>query len=424
MTVIQCDDRRQLDDWSDPGPSVSEVGFPERLVSIPLFENVTHQRESRYLPEETLPVETLPAETYRFSACESAGISDPFAMFRDDMARAPQNYPYPPGMTKELMDLQRAEKFVACSYCSQPCKGQAHREKHERNCAANPQNACVYCNRPIGAGSGNSARENRAAHQSVCPSSPYNSSSCQFCGLTFTSSFEESSIRRVARHEDNCRQNPANACRHCGNVVGTRAVRKLHEKVCLRNPNSQAACPFCHRQVRTSYERPDIRRVLNAHCRRCPHNPENSCKYCGMRFVDYHERKDHERRHRSNRRRESSSEEWSERPHRRRSPTRRQYMHQEFSDASSQTLSSDTFLTTTKPCVSEKLDPLKATAQREIQLVAEKAGNVSGDELRRLLRHLQLRWHPDKNCQTEEREQVATEVFNYVQEVWNKNFKR
>ncbi|KAH0486500.1 MAG: hypothetical protein KVP17_000278 [Porospora cf. gigantea B] len=424
MTEIQCDHRRAQDDWSDPGPSVSEVGFPERLVSIPLFEDVTHQRESRYFPDETLPV----APTFRFPEGDSPAICDPFALFRDDMARAPQDYPYPPGITKELIELQRAEKFVACSYCSQPCKGQTHRERHERNCAANPQNACVYCNRQIGAGSGNSARENRAAHQSVCPSSPYNSSSCQFCGLTFTSSFEESSIRRVARHEDNCRQNPANACRHCGQVVGTRTVRKLHEKVCLRNPKSHAGCPFCHRQVRTSYERPDIRKVLDAHCRRCPHNPENSCKYCGMRFVDYHERKDHERRHRSNRRRESSSDEWSQRrPGRGRSPTRWQWSdegRQEFSHASSQTGSSDTFLTNTQPYVAEEVDPLKASAQREIQLVAEKAGEVSGDELRRLLRHLQLRWHPDKNCQTEEREQIASEVFNFVQEVWNKNFKR
>jgi DnaJ-class molecular chaperone len=45
---------------------------------------------------------------------------------------------------------------------------------------------------------------------------------------------------------------------------------------------------------------------------------------------------------------------------------------------------------------------------------------TSKSELRTVLRKLQLAWHPDKNPGKEDE---AREVFHYVQQVWDRNFK-
>lgn len=73
----------------------------------------------------------------------------------------------------------------------------------------------------------------------------------------------------------------------------------------------------------------------------------------------------------------------------------------------------------TPPPSLAKADSVEVVAEAEIRRIRMKlAGTGCARELKRSLRELQLKWHPDKNQGSEE---VATKVFCYIQDEWQRN---
>lgn len=54
------------------------------------------------------------------------------------------------------------------------------------------------------------------------------------------------------------------------------------------------------------------------------------------------------------------------------------------------------------------------------EIDSELARLGQSDALKRKLRDLQLRWHPDKNPEEPQKAQV---IFEYVQSLWERNFR-
>lgn len=258
-----------------------------------------------------------------------------------------------------------------------------------------------------------------------------------FCGTVFTSTFDASSIEQVAAHEEVCKDNPSNMCTFCGQKFGgpisdgpalIRSKINSHLSVCPMNPHNAATvtdslkhtyrranqantcthmrntlvwlqCSYCGRHFQSD-SRGSAQTHRKYHAQLCGDNPANWCRYCGLRFSGTEPEQ-------ALRRRRAHEHNCCERPH-----AERDYgVGYVPSGESQRARASSSKLQSGATSRESNVDSVLKQVKRELQ-------QCSPPDLRRRLRQLQLKYHPDKNSDPN-----AVEIFNYVQRVWDSAFK-
>jgi len=165
-----------------------------------------------------------------------------------------------------------------CHYCesSVPLNSLA---SHEVICSKNPDNICKHCKAVVEDGAGRqhpTSRWNhttkREHHEAECRK---NTRNCTHCSTPVQS-------LSLASHEQCCRKNPDNICKHCKAVVEDGAgrqhptsrwnhttKREHHEAECWKNTRN---CTHCSTPVQSL--------SLAPHEQCCRKNPDNICKHC------------------------------------------------------------------------------------------------------------------------------------------------
>eukprot|EP00915_Cephaloidophora_sp_WS-2016_P011962 GHVH01017414.1.p1 GENE.GHVH01017414.1~~GHVH01017414.1.p1 ORF type:complete len:429 (+),score=38.55 GHVH01017414.1:26-1288(+) len=171
-------------------------------------------------------------------------VNDPFALFHDDMERAPRHVTKK--VPEEYENRVRARRQL-CQFC---CKTvpRKHLSQHECSCIANPLNQCKYCGRGFTA-SGSAKTD----HQAVCSSSPFADAWCEYCEKNFKSNEDYGpAFDQLLHHERTCAQNPHIKCRFCrkpciptSDTISESNARLNHELRCIRNPDNHAECKYC-----------------------------------------------------------------------------------------------------------------------------------------------------------------------------------
>eukprot|EP01054_Gregarina_sp_Poly1_P000909 Gregarina_sp_Poly_1__908@NODE_1219_length_4743_cov_25_233533_g750_i1_p3_GENE_NODE_1219_length_4743_cov_25_233533_g750_i1NODE_1219_length_4743_cov_25_233533_g750_i1_p3_ORF_typecomplete_len174_score19_97DnaJ/PF00226_31/0_00031_NODE_1219_length_4743_cov_25_233533_g750_i1430951 len=153
-----------------------------------------------------------------------------------------------------------------------------------------------------------------------------------------------------------------------------------------------------------------------AHMRNCELNPRNSCRFCGLQFkapLDSpvgHRAIDKRRRH------EAICI---------RRPRRHEMHYPDYEMPAAATGRRHAASHCSRRTDYSRLapgDPRKEAMQHIKSINASIVG-LSRNDLRRILRQLQLQWHPDKNTNSKIEEKVAILVFHHVQALWDQAFK-
>lgn len=244
--------------------------------------------------------------------------------------------------------------------------------------------------------------------------------SCVYCGLKFTSGSRMTSAVRIIKHEEMCMDNPTNICRMCGQKFGGSHLEltvkdiknrlNRHIQICERNPYSRLVCPFCQEMFRSSLSRSSHDRLkehLMVYCNVAT-KLKSHCKHCGE-FMDY-----------------GVLETPATKLHAKYCRAHNgQHSHQQSGHGRGE------------------IDRSRLTVEQEANEIIEHLNIIlqrasSRENLRTILRQLQLKWHPDRHqlapnslhrTTAENAEgaayskELANLVFLYVQRQWESAFR-
>eukprot|EP01057_Protomagalhaensia_wolfi_P006095 Protomagalhaensia_wolfi_Nauph_80__6094@NODE_864_length_1932_cov_10_260433_g651_i0_p1_GENE_NODE_864_length_1932_cov_10_260433_g651_i0NODE_864_length_1932_cov_10_260433_g651_i0_p1_ORF_typecomplete_len449_score43_72zfC2HC_2/PF13913_6/4_5zfC2HC_2/PF13913_6/14zfC2HC_2/PF13913_6/6_2e02zfC2HC_2/PF13913_6/3_6zfC2HC_2/PF13913_6/2_7zfC2HC_2/PF13913_6/0_57DnaJ/PF00226_31/0_00067zfFCS/PF06467_14/6_1e02zfFCS/PF06467_14/1_4e02zfFCS/PF06467_14/9_2e02zfFCS/PF06467_14/0_067zfFCS/PF06467_14/1_2e02zfBED/PF02892_15 len=287
--------------------------------------------------------------------------------------------------------------------------------------------ACIYCHRSFAEGH----IAHRILHQRICKQNPAATLWCVFCSMEFRSTFDLLALEQVAAHEEVCGQNPRNMCQFCGqsftgpidadpNIL--RHQLEMHLTVCKASPHNKATCRFCSRTFETNaYGPADMQAV--AHMRNCIQNPRNSCRFCGRQFQAPMDSPPGATAVDKRRQHESSCPERVRRP-RAHDASYGADAHGMYVPTHQASYGNEPSPQSAPPHYSRPSQNPQRLAKNHIKEINMSISNLSVSELRRVLRQLQLKWHPDKNTKSELDEKVAILVFQHVQDLWNATFKK
>lgn len=208
---------------------------------------------------------------------------------------------------------------------------------------------------------------------------------CDSCGGCFKR-------REMKEHRAQCK---VDLCRFCGErVPKTSFLNAFSEKTCACGEGflTMMTCDICGQRVH--------RQLYTAHCEEC-----ESSEKCDGSESQHHDDggESHDfsaHRWRTNQRPCSSSQRpcsSSQRPWSKRNGR--------FQGGRTEDL----------PLLSEEL----SEAERVIGKIKRRTVNLRSEPLKKMLRIYQLKWHPDKQP---ENEAVATKVFLFIQQEWEKHF--
>lgn len=262
---------------------------------------------------------------------------------------------------------------------------------------------------------------------------------CTHCSRTFTDRFDkagrlvESGDRALSEHESICLSNPANnhQCQHCGKafkdihglkgtlVSSGAGLLRDHVHKCEANPSNIFRCRYCYEVFVNEFDKrcclvSDAASVLKEHAKMCSENPANQfeCNLCGEAFTN-----------RFDLRGGLASDAELVRDFHQSTCTGRRKGNTQRAARAGRRQSQEANLRHILGRLSKRPihgDDHETLVQRTMQEIHQRVAELQGEPLKKYLREIQLRWHPDKNGG---KVAESTEIFLLIQRYWEMHFK-